>query len=66
MPELDIMELRLDEMEALRLCDMNGLDQEEAADRMEISQSTLQRTLAAARHKVATALAEGQAIQIIG
>ena len=53
-----------DELEALRLCDFKNLDQVEAAKKMRISQSTLQRILSSARQKVAEALTEGKAIKI--
>lgn len=58
--------LQLDELEALRLKDLNGLDQVDCAREMGISQSTLQRVLAAARSKVAAALIYGKAIRIEG
>ncbi len=61
---LDEVELSLDEIEALRLCDLEGLDQVEAAKRMKISQATLWRILTSARKKVAEALIEGKAIKI--
>jgi predicted DNA-binding protein (UPF0251 family) len=48
--------LYLDEYEALCLCDGEGLDQTAAGARMGVSRGTVQRLLAAARHKVATAL----------
>lgn len=53
-----------DEWEALKLCDADGLKQEEAAKKMNVSQPTLQRALATAREKVATALVDGKAIRI--
>jgi len=58
------VELGLDEIEALRLCDLKNLDQKEAAKKMKISQSTLQRILTGARKKIAKALIEGMAIKI--
>jgi predicted DNA-binding protein (UPF0251 family) len=61
---LDEIELTVDELEALRLCDFKGLDQITAAKKMKISQSTLQRILTSARKKVAEALVEGKAIKI--
>jgi len=61
---LEEIELTVDELEAMRLCDFEGLDQIEAAKKMGISQSTLQRILALARKKVAEALVEGKAIKI--
>jgi len=48
---LEEIDLTLDELEALRLCDLKGLDQERAAKRMKISQSTLSRILISARKK---------------
>jgi uncharacterized protein len=53
-----------EELEALRLADLVGLTQEEAAGRMGVSRSTFQRTLAQARRQVALALTEGQALVI--
>jgi predicted DNA-binding protein (UPF0251 family) len=61
---LDEVELSLDEIEALRLCDLEGLDQVEAAKKMKISQATLCRILTSARKKVTEALIEGKAIKI--
>ena len=61
---LEEVDLSIDELEALRLCDLKNLEQTEAAKRMNISQSTFQRTLASARQKVTRALIEGKAIKI--
>jgi len=61
---LEEVDLNFDEMEALRLCDSKNLDQKEAAQKMKISQSTLQRILTSARKKIAEALTEGKAIKI--
>ena len=61
---LDEVDLGIDELEALRLCDLKDLEQEEAAKKMKVSQSTLQRILTSARKKVAEALIEGKAIKI--
>jgi predicted DNA-binding protein (UPF0251 family) len=55
-----------EELEALRLADLEGLTQEEAAGRMDISRSTFQRIVTHARRQVALALVEGQALQIEG
>ncbi len=54
----------MDEMEAIRLCDLKKLEQTEAAQQMKISQSTLQRILERARQKIAEALIKGKAIRI--
>jgi predicted DNA-binding protein (UPF0251 family) len=55
-----------EELEALRLADLEGLTQQEAAERMGVSRSTFQRVVARARRQVALALAEGHALQIEG
>jgi predicted DNA-binding protein (UPF0251 family) len=55
-----------EELEALRLADLEGLTQQEAAGRMGISRSTFQRVVAQARRQVALALVEGHALQIEG
>lgn len=62
---LEEVDLGSDELEALRLCDFKELDQIKAAQKMGISQSTLQRILTSARKKVAQALIQGKAIKII-
>lgn len=62
---LEEVELGTDELEALRLCDYKNLEQTEAAKKMKISQSTLQRILTLARQKIAEAIIEGKAIKII-
>ena len=62
MTEIEKIILYRDELEALRLCDMEGFTQEEAGKRMEISRGTVQRILSSARKKAATALAECNAI----
>lgn len=58
------VDLSLDELEALRLCDLEGLSQNKAAKKMRISQSTIGRILTSARKKVAEALIEGKAIKV--
>jgi hypothetical protein len=63
--ELETLSLQLDELEALRLADREGLYQEEAADRMGVSRVTFGRILQKARAKVAEALLEGKAL-IVG
>ena len=56
------MHLYQDELEALRLCDGEGLTQEEAGVKMGVSRGTIQRIITLARKKTATALTEGQAL----
>jgi predicted DNA-binding protein (UPF0251 family) len=63
---LEEVELSLEEAEALRLKEIEGLDQEAAAEKMNISRPTFQRVLASARRKVADALLNGKAIRITG
>lgn len=58
------VELKVDELEALRLCDLEDLEQKEAAAKMKISQSTLSRILISARKKISKALVKGMAIKI--
>ncbi|MCB2188539.1 MAG: DUF134 domain-containing protein [Deltaproteobacteria bacterium] len=60
--QLNTQRLAHDELEALKLCDLEGLTQEEAGERMGVSRGTVQRTLKAARAKVAHALVEGEAL----
>ncbi len=64
--ELEEVVLTMGEFEAVRLCDLEETSQKEAAKKMKISQPTLQRTLAAARKKIADALANGKSIRIEG
>ena len=58
--------LGLDEVEALRLADLEGLSHEEVGEMMEVSRATAGRILAEARRKTALALVEGQAIRVEG
>jgi predicted DNA-binding protein (UPF0251 family) len=60
--ELEQIPLQRDELEVLRLCDRDGLVQEQAGLKMGISRGTVQRLLASARKKVAQALVDGAAI----
>ena len=62
--DLPVVELLLDELEAMRLADLEGLDQREAADQMGISRGTLQRLLWAGRRKVVDALVHGKALAV--
>jgi uncharacterized protein len=57
---METVALRADELEALRLADLEDLYQEECAQRMGISRTTLSRTLAQARRKVMDALLNGK------
>lgn len=64
--ELAEVELSLDEFEALRLADLEGLYQEKAAGRMGISRQTFANIVRSARRKVAGALVQGKALKIMG
>ena len=64
MRSLEVIELTFEEIEALRLKNIRNLDQIECAREMNISQSTFQRILSSAYKKIATAIIEGQAIEI--
>jgi len=58
--------LSVDELEALRLADLEGLYQDDAAARMEVSRPTFARIVEASRRKVAEALVHGRALRIGG
>ncbi len=62
--ELEESVLLPEELEALRLKDFQGLDQKEAAEKMNVSQPTFHRMLVSARKKVADALIKGKAIRV--
>jgi uncharacterized protein len=62
--DLEIIPFAHDELEALILCDGQDLSQEEAGLKMGVSRGTVQRLLAQARKKVATALGENKALAI--
>ncbi len=64
MRELAVSFLGEDEMEALRLCDLEGLDQEAAGTRMGVSRGTVQRLLKNGREVLVRALVENQALVI--
>jgi predicted DNA-binding protein (UPF0251 family) len=63
---LEEIGLGVEEVEALRLKDLEGLEQEDCADRMGISRPTFQRILTGARAKVTEALVQGKAIRVEG
>ncbi|MFH1364413.1 MAG: DUF134 domain-containing protein [Candidatus Aenigmatarchaeota archaeon] len=66
MRELEESILSVDEFEAVRLKDLEGMDQEEAARKMNISQPTFHRLILSARKKLADAIVNGKAIKIEG
>lgn len=65
-PALSQIEMSLDEFEAVRLADLEGLEHEVGARRMGVSRQTFGRVLGSARRKVAEALVLGSALRIEG
>ena len=63
---LEEVQLSVDELEAIRLKDREGLDHEACAARMHVSRPTFHRIIGSAHEKVAEALIEGKAIRIEG
>jgi predicted DNA-binding protein (UPF0251 family) len=63
---LEEIELTVDELEAVRLKDLEELEQEEAANLMGISQPTFHRLLNTARKKISEAIIKGKALKIHG
>lgn len=61
---LEEVALKADELEALKLYEVDCLEQVQAAEKMKISQPTFARILASANKKVAEALIGGKAIRI--
>src|SRR6056297_1482691 len=62
--QLSVTGIDLDELEAMRLCDHEGLDQSEAAERMKVSRGTIQRLLYSGRKKIVDSLLNSRAISI--
>ena len=62
---LDEVILTIDELEAIRLKNIEGLEQIKAARKMKVSQSTFQRILSSAYKKISDALINGKAIKIV-
>jgi len=60
------VQLSVEEMEAIRLKEVEGLEQSEGAQRMNVSRPTFQRILHAAHNKIAWCLTHGCAIRIEG
>jgi len=58
--------LTMDELEAIRLCDAEGLYQDAAAEKMGVSRQTLGRIVESGRKKLADALVNGKAIRLEG
>jgi len=60
--ELSQVSLAADELEALYLCDLQGLSQQHAGERMGVSRGTIQRLVTEGRRKIVAAISEGQAL----
>lgn len=63
---LEQISIKLEELEAMRLKDIEGLSQEECAEQMKVSRQTFQLIIDEARKKVAIALTQGKAINLEG
>ena len=63
---LEEVVLTVDEFEAIRLADLEGLYQEQAAEKMNVSRPTFGRVIESAHKKVAEALVQGKALKIEG
>ena len=64
--ELEEVILGFDEFEAIRLIDLEEIDQAKAGEKMKISQPTLSRLLKSGRKKLSEAIIKGKAIRIEG
>lgn len=60
--QLDKIEILPEELEAIRLADLEGLNQLQAAEQMGVSRQTFGNTVKKARWKIAKSLVEGQAL----
>jgi uncharacterized protein len=63
---LEEVQLTVEEVESIRLKDVERLEQQKCAEKMNISRPTFQRILTSARRKTAEALLNGKAIRIEG
>jgi predicted DNA-binding protein (UPF0251 family) len=66
MIELEEVVMSLDEFEAIRLADLDGLYQEQAAEQMRVSRATFSRIIESAHRKLADVLVHGKALRIEG
>jgi uncharacterized protein len=62
--QMETVSIILDELEAMRLCDLEGYDQARAAEEMKVSRGTLQRLVYSARSKMIDAIINGKALSI--
>lgn len=66
MVNLEVVTLSFEEIEALKLKDVQNLEQEAAAEKMGISRSTFQRIIKSARYKIVNSVIEGRALKVEG
>ena len=66
MTELEEIALGFDELEAIRLADLDGLYQEDAAQKMKVSRQTFGNIIHLAHAKIAEAIVKGKALKIEG
>ncbi|ABO49874.1 protein of unknown function DUF134 [Desulforamulus reducens MI-1] len=66
MSQLSEVIIPVEELEAVRLCDLEGLEQEDCAEKMAVSRPTFHRIITAARKKIAEGLINGLAIRVEG
>lgn len=64
--EIEDIIIKVEELEAMRLKDIEELNQEECAEKMNVSRQTFQNIIDSARKKIATAIIEGKGISISG
>ena len=64
--ELEEIKLNMDEVEAIRLADLGGLYQEQAAEKMEISRQTFGNIINSAHRKIADAIINTKTLKITG
>lgn len=64
--EREIIIMSVEEYETIRLIDLEGLSQEDCADRMTVARSTVQRIYNDAKNKVADVLVNGKVLKIEG
>ena len=62
--ELESVVIHTDELEAVRLSDLDGLYHEGASEKMKVSRATFGRILAEGRRKIADALINGKIVKI--
>ena len=62
MKDISTVEIQLDQFEAMRLCDVEGMDQTEAGQAMGISRGTVQRLLYLGRKQLMGAILHNSAV----